>query len=70
MLRHDETCGSVAAALLSVRLMSNSEGCEAPSGRVLFLVGSLSAPRLAASLPPLSPLTTCSAGLAARRYGP
>jgi hypothetical protein len=43
-------------------LMSNSEGCGAPSGRVLFLVGSLSAPRLAASLPPLSPLTTCSAG--------
>ncbi len=34
------------------------------------LVGSLSAPRLAASLPPLSPLTTCSAGLTARRYGP
>jgi hypothetical protein len=41
---------------------AQSEGCGAPSGRVLFLVGSLSAPRLAASLPPLSPLTTCSAG--------
>jgi hypothetical protein len=50
--------------------ISKSEGCGAPSGRVLFLVGSLSAPRLAASLPPLSPLTTCSAGLTARRYGP
>ena len=45
LLRYDETCGSVAAALLSVRLISKSEGCGAPSGRVLFLVGSLSAPR-------------------------
>ena len=62
LLRCDETCDSAAAALPSVRLMSKSEGCGAPSGRVLFLVGSLSAPRLAASLPPLSPLTTCSAG--------
>ena len=50
--------------------ISKSEGCGAPSGRVLFLVGSLSAPRLAASLLPLSPLTTCSAGLTARRYEP
>ena len=61
---------SIAATLRSVRVISKSEGCGAPSGRVLFLVGSLSAPRLAASLPPLSPLTTCSAGLTARRYGP
>ena len=45
LLRYDETCGSVAAALLSVRLISKSEGCGGPSGRVLFLVGSLSAPR-------------------------
>jgi hypothetical protein len=33
---------------LSLRYLSASEGCGAPSGRVLFLVGSLSAPRLAA----------------------
>jgi hypothetical protein len=51
--RYDETCDSVAAALLSVRLMSKSEGCGAPSGRVLFLVGSLSAPRLRRYVEPL-----------------
>ena len=45
LLRHDETCGSVAATQKRPG-DARSEGCGAPSGRVLFLVGSLSAPCL------------------------
>ena len=39
-----------------------SEGCGAPSGRVLFLVGSLSAPRCGDMLSPFPSLTASSAG--------
>ena len=49
-----------------------SEGCGAPSGRVLFLVGSLSPPRSGDMLSPFPSLTASSAGSeeAAGRDGP
>jgi hypothetical protein len=49
--------------------ISKSEGCGAPSGRVLFLWAASRRPAERHRFRPLSPLTTCSAGLTARRYG-
>jgi len=62
LLRHDETCGSVAATQKRPG-DARSEGCGAPSGRVLFLVGSLSAPRLRHRFRPFPHLPPVPLGL-------
>jgi hypothetical protein len=47
---------------LSKSLLPQGEDCGAPKGRVLFLVGSLSAPRCGDILSPFPSLTASSAG--------